>query len=225
MFTGEREIKIPEAGTTKQVPDSVGNAVAGPGIADPGPLGLAAFAATTFVLSVFNADLMNPPTLQAVLLPLALLYGGIVQILAGMWEFRKGNIFAALAFSSYGAFWLTFWYLETAIVPELPPADAHRAVGLYLFTWTIFTAYMFVASLRTNGALALTFGVLLATFVVLTVGIWGAHANITKLGGYLGLVTAFLAWYTSFAGVLNATWGRIVLPVAPLAPGARAARR
>ena len=98
-----------------------------PAIADPGPLGLAAFAMTTFVLSVFNANIIGNKALELVVLPLALFYGGAVQILAGMWEFRKNNTFGALAFSSYGAFWITFaWYLRY-VAPGLPVTREHEA--------------------------------------------------------------------------------------------------
>ena len=208
---------------TEQVPERAGAAaVADPTIADPGPLGLAAFAATTFMLSVFNAQLMKPAALAAIFLPLALFYGGVAQLLAGMWEFKKANTFGALAFTSYGAFWISLWYVETTIGPKLPLLQAHRAVGLFLLTWTIFTAYMFVATFRINGALVAVFGVLLLTFALLTIGNWGGHASIIKAGGYFGLLTAALAWYTSFAGLLTQTWGRVVLPVFPLAPGAKA---
>ncbi|MEP6462163.1 MAG: acetate uptake transporter [Frankiaceae bacterium] len=210
----------------EQVPERPGAAaVADPTIADPGPLGLAAFAATTFMLSVFNAKLMKPATLEAVFLPFALFYGGVAQLLAGMWEFKKANTFGALAFTSYGAFWLTFWYLSTSIAPKLPPLDAHRAIGLYLLTWTIFTAYMLIAAFRVNGAMVAVFGALLVTFVCLTIGNWGLHANFVKLGGWFGILTALLGWYASFAGVLSNTWGRVVLPVFPLAPGAKATPR
>lgn len=226
MSTSQQEVRIPEAGvSTEQVPNPASAIVPDPTIADPGPLGLAAFAASTFMLSVFNAKLIKPPTLEAVILPVVLFYGGIAQLLAGMWEFKKANTFGALAFSSYGAFWLTFWYLLTTVAPKLPPADAHKAVGLYLLTWTIFTAYMFVGTWRINGALALVFGVLLVTFALLAYGNWGQHASVVKLGGYCGILTAFLAWYTSFAGMLTSTWGRVVLPVFPLAPGARPVKR
>jgi succinate-acetate transporter protein len=208
---------------TEQVPERAGAAaVADPTIADPGPLGLAAFAATTFMLSVFNAQLIKPASLALVFLPFALFYGGIAQLLAGMWEFKKANTFGALAFTSYGAFWLTDWYLRTSIAPKLPLLEAHKAVGLFLLTWTIFTAYMFVATFRINGALVAVFGFLLVTFALLTYGQWGQHVSIVKLGGWFGIITALLAWYTSFAGLLTQTWGRVVLPVFPLAPGAKA---
>ena len=188
-----------------------------PAIADPGPLGLAAFAMTTFVLSVFNANIIGTLALVGVVLPLALFYGGAVQILAGMWEFRKNNTFGALAFSSYGAFWITLaWYLRY-LAAGLPTATEHEARGLFLLAWTIFTAYMLVASLRTTIMLTAVFAFLFATFLLLAIGVLAAPPNATliKAGGWLGLVTALLAWYHSFAGVTNATWGRTVLPVFP----------
>ncbi|MBN9102271.1 MAG: acetate uptake transporter [Pseudonocardia sp.] len=184
-------------------------------VADPGPLGLAAFATTTFVLSAFNAG-MVPKTLEAVVLPLALFYGGTAQLLAGMWEFKKANTFGAVAFTSYGAFWLSFAAYVKFIAPGLPAAGAGTATGLFLLAWTIFTAYMTVASLRTTGAIAAVFVVLLATLILLVFGTLGGSAGAGQIGGYLGLVTAFLAWYASAAGVVNATWKRSVLPVMPL---------
>lgn len=189
-------------------------------IADPGPLGLAGFAMTTFVLSVFNAGLISDANLQAVVLPLALFYGGLAQLLAGMWEFRKGNTFGALGFTSYGAFWLAFAAYVKFVAPELGD-NAGTATGLFLLGWTIFTAYMTVAAARTNAALLAVFVFLTLTFLFLTVGELGGAASVGKLGGWLGLVTAILAWYTSCAGVVNSTWKRTVLPVFPLAPAGR----
>jgi succinate-acetate transporter protein len=189
-----------------------------PAIADPGPLGLAAFAMTTFVLSVFNANIIGTLALVGVLLPLALFYGGAVQILAGMWEFRKNNTFGALAFSSYGAFWIALaWYLRYVAATIVPASREHEALGLFLLAWTIFTAYMLLASLRTTMMLTAVFAFLFATFLVLTIGFLAAPPNTTLIhvGGWLGLVTALLAWYHSAAGVTNATWGRTLLPVFP----------
>ncbi len=183
--------------------------------ADPGPLGLAAFALTTFVLSMFNADLVSSSG-EPVVLGLALAYGGLAQLLAGMWEFRTGNTFGAVAFSSYGAFWLSFWAYVAFYAGSVPPADAGHAVGLYLIAWGIFTTYMFVASLRTTAAIATVFLLLAITFVVLGIGEAGAHENIVKAGGWVGLATAAAAWYASFAAVTNSTFGRTVLPVRPL---------
>jgi uncharacterized protein len=184
-------------------------------IADPGPLGLAAFALTTFVLSMFNADLVGKGG-EPIVFGLAFAYGGLAQVLAGMWEFRTGNTFGAVAFSSYGAFWLSFWAYVVFYAADVPVRDAGHAVGLYLIAWGIFTTYMFVASLRTTAAVATVFILLAITFFLLGIGDAGAHPNITKAGGWFGLATAAAAWYASFAAVVNSTFGRTVLPVMPL---------
>src|SRR3989440_10667901 len=128
--------------------EPTGGRMAGWTPADPGPLGLAGFATTTFVLSVYNAHLVNGGGLPVVF-GLALAYGGIAQLLAGMWEFRTGNTFGAVAFSSFGAFWISYWALVTFFAPQIPAAHAGAAIGLFLIAWAIFTTYMFVASLRT----------------------------------------------------------------------------
>lgn len=185
-------------------------------IADPGPLGLAAFAMTTFVLSCFNASLIDA-SLEAVVLPLALFYGGLGQFLAGMWEFRKANTFGALAFTSYGAFWLSFAAFVKFVAPGLPADTAHQATGLYLLGWTIFTAYMTVASSRVSGAVMAVFVFLTLTFAALAIGEFATSTGWSKLGGWLGLVTAALAWYASFAGVTNSTYRRSVIPTWPRA--------
>jgi succinate-acetate transporter protein len=192
--------------------------------ADPGPLGLAGFALTTFVLSMINANLVGGGVLTAagIVAPLALAYGGIAQFAAGLWEFRTGNTFGAAAFCSYGAFWISFYVLLHVTVGALPRSEIFSSVGLYLWAWGIFTTYMFVASLRTTGAVALVFLLLAITFIVLGIGNSALAGTLhttngtIKLGGWLGLATAVAAWYASFAGVLNSTFGRVVLPVFPL---------
>lgn len=183
-------------------------------IADPGPLGLAAFAMTTFVLSCFNASLIDV-SLEAVVLPLALFYGGLAQFVAGMWEFKKANTFGALAFTSFGAFWMSFAAFVKFVAPELPADTAHQAVGLYLLGWTIFTAYMTIASMRVSGAVLGVFAVLTLTFAALTAGEFASSESWTKIGGWLGIITAFVAWYASFAGVTNSTYRRSVIPTWP----------
>src|SRR5689334_7783246 len=167
-------------------------------IADPGPLGLAAFALTTFVLSMFNANLMGAGG-EPIVFGLALAYGGLAQLLAGMWEFRTGNTFGAVAFTSYGAFWLSFWAFVQFFEKDVPAKDAGHAVGLFLIAWGIFTTYMFIASLRTTAAVSLVFILLAVTFFFLGIGNAGAHTNVIKIGGWLGLATAAAAWYASFA--------------------------
>jgi succinate-acetate transporter protein len=183
--------------------------------ADPGPLGLAAFALTTFVLSMFNAGLVSKAG-EPVVLGLALAYGGIAQVLAGMWEFRTGNTFGAVAFTSFGAFWISFWAFVTFFEDSVPAEHAASAVGLYLVAWGIFTLYMFVASLRTTAAVAAVFALLTATFFLLGIGNANESASTVEIGGWFGLATAVAAWYASFAAVTNSTFGRTVLPVYPL---------
>lgn len=206
--TARREADVAPA------PDPTGGRAAGIwSPADPGPLGLAGFAGTTFVLSLLNANLVSDRGIGAVL-GLALAYGGIAQLLAGMWEFRTGNTFGAVAFTSYGAFWISFFVLV-----RLTPAAlvTPHAVSAYLWMWAIFTTYMFIASLRTTGAVALVFLLLAVTFVLLAIGDMGSgNSGITHVGGYVGLLTAIAAWYASFAAVINSTFGRIVAPVMPL---------
>jgi len=204
-------------GRTQRDPATPATPGWGTGIADPGPLGLAAFAGTTFFLSVVNSGMLGD-TVETVVLGLALFYGGLAQLLAGMWEFTKGNTFGALAFTSYGAFWMSFWYLLNHLPADAKPGDLFHGVATYLLMWAIFTAYMTVAAMRTSGAVLLVFVLLTLTFVILAIGWYDGHSKgWIHFGGWVGLITALAAWYASFAGVTNATFKRIVLPVFPLA--------
>lgn len=212
---GAREADVAPA------PDPTGGRSAGLwSPADPGPLGLAGFAGTTFVLSLINANLISGPLTDIpVVLGLALAYGGIAQLIAGIWEFRTGNTFGAVAFCSYGAFWISFYILvkvSLAPIVGIPKLHQESAIGAYLWMWGIFTTYMFVASLRTTGAIALVFALLAATFIILGIGNSGANTSTIKVGGYVGIATAIAAWYASFAAVINSTFGRVMLPVFPL---------
>ena len=184
-------------------------------IADPAPLGLAAFALTTFVLSCVNAGLVTE-TVEPVVFGLALAYGGIGQFAAGLWEFAKGNTFGSTAFCSYGAFWLSFWWLTGHTdLSGASEADAAQGIGVYLLAWGIFTAYMTVAATRVSGAVLVVFALLTLTFFLLAIGEFATSDGVHKLGGYVGLATAFAAWYASFAGVTNFTFKRTVVPVGP----------
>ncbi|MGZ4293254.1 MAG: acetate uptake transporter, partial [Solirubrobacteraceae bacterium] len=165
---------LPREADVAPAPDPTGGRTAGWTPADPGPLGLAAFAGTTFVLSLINAGLVGDKSLVGGgLLPLvaglALAYGGIAQFLAGIWEFRTGNTFGAVAFCSFGAFWISFYFIVHA-AGDVAKTELFSGLGLYLWMWGIFTAYMFVASLRTSGAVALVFLLLAITFIVLGIG-------------------------------------------------------
>jgi succinate-acetate transporter protein len=185
-------------------------------IADPGPLGLAAFALTTFVLSLVNVGVL-PADTEPVVLGLALAYGGVAQLLAGMWEFRKGNVFGATAFASFGAFWISFWAYVTFYAKSIPAEHHGMAAGWYLMAWGIFTALMFLGALRTTGGLALLFAILAITFFLLAFGALTGMTTLTKVGGVMGLLTAGTAWYLAVAGVLASTFGRRVLPNPSLA--------
>jgi succinate-acetate transporter protein len=188
-------------------------ATAGSHIADPAPLGLAAFALTTFVLSCVNTHLLSG-TAEPVVFGLALAYGGIGQFAAGLWEFAKGNTFGATAFCSYGAFWVSFWWLTGHTdLSGASANDAGNGVGVFLLAWGIFTLYMTVAASQTNTATLAVFALLTITFFLLAIGEFQASEGWTKLGGWVGMATAAAAWYTSFAGVTNFTFKRTVLPV------------
>jgi succinate-acetate transporter protein len=200
-----------------RAPETVPAAGLAPGahIADPAPLGLAAFALTTAVLSAVNAGWV-PASVEPVVFGLALAYGGVGQFAAGMWEFAKGNTFGATAFSSYGAFWVSFWWLTGhSGVDKIPADDAAKGIGLYLLVWGIFTAYMRVAPTKVSGAVLAVFVLLTLTFLILAWGEFATSDGIHKLGGYVGLLTALAAWYASFAGVTAFTHKRQLVPVAP----------
>jgi len=177
-------------------------------IANPGALGLFSFASTTFILSLVNVQARGVTT-PNVVVGMAIFAGGLVQLLAGMWEFPRGNVFGATAFSSYGAFWMSF---ATILIPasgvvdsyaKAPPEELSNALGIYLITWGMFTFLMMIAALRKNAAFILLFACLAATFVVLAVGQFTLKASISKAGGALGIITAFVAYYCALSELLG----------------------
>jgi uncharacterized protein len=183
------------------------------GIADPAPLGLAAFALTTFLLSASNAGWMTHATENA-WLGYALGYGGLVQLLAGMWEFRNKNVFGSTAFSSYGGFWigLGLWFLLVAPHATSASQVAHD-LGWIALAFAIFNTYMLILSSQVSLAVFGVFLTLELTEILLFIGNFSINSATIKAGGYVGLVTALVAWYTSAAGVSNGIAGRIRLPV------------
>ena len=186
--------------------------------ADPAPLGLVGFAATTLVLSVTNAGLVSPSVVYAVL-PLALFYGGLAQFVAGVIEFRRGNTFGATAFPTYGAFWMAYAFYVWFVAGKITDASAaNEATGMFLLVFTIVTAYLTIAAVRTSGAVLAVFTALTLTFLFLCVGAFADSKGLGHIGGWIGIITAILAFYTSFAEVTNATWKRTVLPTFPMAP-------
>lgn len=182
--------------------------VAAPAVADPAPLGLAAFALTTFLLSVANAGWMKNAS-GAAWLGYAFAYGGLAQLLAGMWEFKNKNVFGATAFSTYGGFWigLGLW------AKFVPAAAAGKDVAWILLAFAIFNSYMLLWSTQLNTAVFGVFLTLELTEIFLFIGIFANNTNIVKVGGYIGIITALVAWYTSAAGVGAGVTGKPILPV------------
>ena len=180
--------------------------------ADPAPLGLAAFALTTFLLSAFNAGWTKG---TVAFLGFALAYGGIAQLLAGMWEFRNRNVFGATAFSTYGAFWIGVAIYFLMVVPEFKPtpAELNNDLAWISLAFLIFNTYMLLWSLFVNKAVFGVFLTLEITFVLLAIGHFSSTPNLVKAGGIAGVVTAAVAWYASAAGVINGMAHRPVLPV------------
>ena len=183
---------------------------AAPPIADPAALGLGGFALTTFILSAHNAGWAP----DVVWIGLALFYGGLGQFMAGMWEFRNRNTFGATAFSTYGAFWLALGtFALLAVFGKVPESALPNSLGWFILSFAIFNTYMLFWSLRVNVAVFFVFLTLEATEIVLAVGLLGGAPSIVKLGGYVGVLTAAVAWYASAAVVINNMSSRPVLPV------------
>jgi uncharacterized protein len=182
-------------------------------VADPAPLGLAAFALTTFLLSAANAHWMSSATGDA-WLGFAFAYGGLGQLLAGMWEFKNKNVFGATAFATYGGFWIGLGLWALLVAPNAASATAaNHDLGWILLAFAIFNTYMLIWSSQLNMAVFAVFLTLELTEIVLFIGFLGNNANIIKVGGYVGVLTALCAWYASAAGVIAGMKGRPVLPV------------
>jgi succinate-acetate transporter protein len=197
-------------------------------IANPGPLGLMAFATTTLLLSMFNAQARGIKV-PNVIVGMAAAYGGFAQILAGMWEYTVGNTFGATAFTSYGSFWISFAFIllpgtgiiaafeSSATPPVLDAVQLDSALGLFLVVWFVVTSIFLIASFRTTWALVSLFLILDITFFVLAIGHFctdpTTSANVIKIGGILGCVTAFDAYYNALAGMLDNDQGKFRLPV------------
>ncbi len=187
--------------------------------ADPNPLGLSALALTWFIFSLVNVGVGLGSGGTKVILAVALVYGGLTLLLAGMWEFRAGNTLGATAAASFGAFWLSYVVLLTpGLFGISNTAIAYKPLGVYLIGWAIVTAILAIASLRTTGAYAATLVLLFLTLLLLGLAALTDNDALTTIGGWLGILTALVAWYTALAALLRtATRGAIALPVYPLA--------
>lgn len=180
------------------------------------PLGLAAFAVTTFMLSMINAKLM-PAEITPVAFGVALMYGGIAQLIAGIIQFRTGNTFTGVLFSTFGAFWLSLFAIVQFFLKDIPAAQQGHALGLFLYGFGIFTVWIWVASFRTNAVVVVALAGLAATLFVLGAGNYYGSGLTVEAGGYMGLAVAALAAYLSCAELCEASYKRSVLPLFPLA--------
>ncbi|HET6548913.1 MAG TPA: acetate uptake transporter, partial [Solirubrobacter sp.] len=154
-------------------------------IAEPAALGLAGFALATMVLSFINAGILDDVDLPLALAT-ALAYGGIVQLLAGMWAFVKNDTFAAVALSSYGGFWISFWALNQFFLPKIPADHQAGALALYLFCWAVFTFYMWIISVRVSVAIQMVFITLWPAYVLLGLGKAVDSTLLFHIGGAFG---------------------------------------
>ncbi len=187
------------------------------------PLALFAFAVTTFMLSMVNADAIAKGV-EPVVFPVALMFGGLTQLIAGIIQLRTGNTFAGVLFSGFGAFWLSLFALAQWFLKEIPPAYVGHAFGLFLYAFGIFIVIMFATSLRTNAVVVVALGILIFTIFFLAAGNYGAtvkelagHGNtLIHWGGYTGLAAAACAFYLAFAELCEFSYHRAVLPVWPL---------
>jgi succinate-acetate transporter protein len=194
------------------------------GVADPAPLGLAAFALTTFLLSAVNAGWAKSST-GFDWWGYAIAYGGLCQLLAGMWEFRNRNVFGSTAFSTYGGFWIGVGLWLHFIAPTAThPIALNRDLGWILLAFAIFNTYMLIISTQVNMAVFLVFLTLEVTEILLFIGNFvtktpalppfaAYNTTLIQVGGYIGVLTALVAWYTSAAGVMNGLVGRAFFPV------------
>ena len=181
-----------------------------PAVANPAALGLGGFALTTFVLSTHNAGLAPDLTWVG----LAFFYGGLAQFCAGMWEFRTGNTFGATAFSTYGAFWLALaTFVILLLNGKIPSADVNNDLGWFLLSFAIFNTYMLIWSTRINVSVFLVFLTLEITEILLFLGAFSGNKSLDQLGGWMGIITAIVAWYASAAVVANSMRAEAILPV------------
>lgn len=178
--------------------------------ANPAPLGLLAFGMTTVLLNFHNAGFFP---LGSMILAMGIFYGGVAQVIAGAMEWKKGNTFGLVAFSSYGLFWLTF--VAMIVMPKMGWIGAASGSGVawYLAMWGLFTLLMFFGTLKLTKALQVVFGTLTILFFLLAISTATGSAGLGTFAGYEGILCGASAIYTGMAEVLNGVYGRIVLPI------------
>ncbi|CAG8618130.1 10689_t:CDS:2 [Paraglomus brasilianum] len=186
-------------------------------ISNPSPLGLSAFAMNTFVYSVYIYGVRGIDR-DNVGVGLALFYGGVIQVLAAMWEMYYGNTFPATVFASYGGFWISFGFISlpaSGILQafEGDPQMLNNALGMFLVGWTIFTTLMVICALRTNVVLITAFIMLDLTYIMLDCYRFTGETIFNKIGGIFGVITAFIVWYLACAQLLTKETSYFILPV------------
>lgn len=179
-------------------------------LANPGPLGLMGFGMTTILLNIHNAGFFSVTT---AIVAMGIFYGGLAQVIAGILEFRKGNTFGTTAFTSYGFFWIALvgiWYLPTSSATVNTDATF---LGIFLALWGIFTAFMFIGTLKANRALQFVFASLTVLFALLAIGNISGNHDIIHIAGFEGIICGASAIYLAMAEVLNEQYGRTILPI------------
>lgn len=184
-------------------------------LANPGPWAVTAFATTSFMLGIYNAGLL-PGGGVPMVVDLALIFGGLMQIIVAILEFVAGNTFTTAVFGSYGPFWVAFGALELWFAKMIPAAALGSAIALFLACFAVITFYFFIATFKTDWVLIIVFGLIDLALISLAIGAGTGVGFWTVLGGWLTIVFAVLAWYHAAAGIIAATWGRDVLPLWPI---------
>jgi uncharacterized protein len=189
------------------LPGSFAQATRPSRVGNPGSLGLFSFASTTFMLSLYNLQTRGI-THPNVVLGMAIFCGGLAQLLAGMWEFPRGNVFGGTAFTSYGAFWMSYaiilWPSSGVLAAFSDPSEEASAIGIFLATWFMVTFLLFIVALRKSLSFILLFGFLTLTFLLLAIAEFTGMTIITKAGGGFGVITAFIAYYIGLSELLAA---------------------
>ena len=187
---------------------------AGPGMANPAPWAVTAFATTSFMLGMYQTHLLNNAGIPIVL-PAAFFFGGLVQIIVAIMEFQRGNLFSGAVFGTYGPFWVIVGAFDTIYASSVPPVQANDANSLLLAVFAVITFYLAIASLRTDLVLTAIIWLIFIGLVVLSVGAGANNIDITEAGGWIVLLFAVLAWYHAAGDIIESTFGRKVLPFGP----------
>ncbi len=190
--------------------------------ADPAHWAVTAFATTSFMLGFVNAHLINPSAL-GIVIPVTLIFGGLVQLIVAIIEVSRGSTFGSVVFGTYGPFWIIYGLYVIFFAKTV--TDGGSAAALFLAMFAVITFYLFIASLKTDAVLVVVFFLIDAALILLAIGAAGGYTLITEIGGWVTMIFAVLAWYHAAAGLIASTWGREVLPVGPIGQKTAASNR